>query len=302
MKRQHYARDLAGLCGMPLRRRLVLEGTMGGAVAAMLAAVRGMDSAVEASRAEPAAAREHAEAEAEAEAEAQAEADAQAEAEAQASAEEEAAEQKASREAAESGPNALYRRGDSGQNILTLQQKLSTSGYWCGTADGGYGHLTEQAVFALQKAHGLTRDGVAGPNVRAALAKNYRPSPAAGGSHIEVHLQSQLLLVVRSGSTSLVLNTSTANGERYEFKGATYTARTRPGDFAVWYTHPTGWKDGELGEMWRPMFYSGNYAIHGSRSIPPWAASHGCARVSVGAMDMIWADELMSIGSRVLVV
>lgn len=238
---------------MALRRRVVLEGTMGAAVAALLAAVRSMDSTVEAAR-------------------------------------------------VESGRSALYRRGDTGENVVTLQQKLSASGYWCGASDADYGHLTEQAVFALQKAHGLARDGVAGPNVRAALAKSHRPTPAAGGSHVEVHLQSQLLLVVQSGSTAMVLNTSTANGERYVFKGQTYTARTRPGDYEVWYTHPSGWRDGELGEMWRPMFYSGNYAIHGSRSIPPWPASHGCARVSVAAMDMIWRDEVMSIGSRVLVV
>ena len=262
---------------MPLRRRVVLEGTMGGAVAAMLAAVRSMDSTVEAARGGAFTAQEQEEAAAQSEAEVET-------------------------QSAESGPDALYRRGDSGENVLTLQQKLSTSGYWCGVTDADYGHLTEQAVFALQKAHGLARDGVAGPSVRAALAKSHRPRPAAGGSHVEVHLQSQLLLVVRAGSTALVLNTSTANGERYVFKGRTYTARTRPGDYTVWYTDPSGWRDGELGEMWRPMFYSGNYAIHGSRSIPPWPASHGCARVSVAAMDMIWRDEVMSIGSRVLVV
>jgi lipoprotein-anchoring transpeptidase ErfK/SrfK len=50
------------------------------------------------------------------------------------------------------------------------------------------------------------------------------------------------------------------------------------------------------------MFYSGNYAIHGSRSVPPVPASHGCARVSVAAMDMIWANQVMSMGTRVLVV
>lgn len=271
---------------------------MGAAIAAMLEAVRGMDTALDATRAEMAAQKKEREDEAAAQAEAEAEEAAGQEAADQEAAEQEAAEQ----EAAESRQNALYRRDDSGQGVLDLQQKLSTSGYWCGAADSGYGHLTEQAVFALQKSHGLARDGVAGPNVRQALAKNYRPQPAAGGNHVEVHLGSQLLLVVRGGSTSMVLNTSTANGKEYEFKKRTYTARTRPGDFAVWLTHSSGWKDGELGEMWRPMFYSGNYAIHGSRSIPPWPASHGCARVSVAAMDMIWRDHVMSMGSRVLVV
>lgn len=96
-----------------------------------------------------------------------------------------------------------------------------------------------------------------------------------------MHLDSQLVLVVRGGAT-MVLNTSTANGEKYVFQGNDYTARTPTGDFAVWYTHGTGWQDGELGEMWRPMYYDGNYAIHGSSVIPPWPASHACARRAPG--------------------
>ncbi len=211
-------------------------------------------------------------------------------------------EERAAAQAEEELALALYRRGDSGDAVLALQKQLSSTGYWCGTPDGGFGHLTEQAVFALQKAHGLDRDGVAGPQVRAAAAKNFLPNATAGGALVEVHLATQLLHVVRGGRTTMVLNTSTASGERYEFKGTVYSARTRPGDFAVRYIDGSGWRDGELGEMWRPMFYSGNYAIHGSKSIPPWPASHGCSRLSVAAMDMIWRDGLMSMGSRVLVV
>ncbi len=196
---------------------------------------------------------------------------------------------------------ALYRRGYTGDGVLALQKQLSSTGYWCGTPDGGYGHLTEQAVFALQKAHGLYRDGVAGPNVRAAATKNFLPNAAGSGDLVEVHLSTQLLHVVRGGKSTVVLNTSTASGEKYEFKGTEYTARTRTGDYKVGYIDGSGWRDGELGEMWRPMFYSGNYAIHGSKSIPPWPASHGCSRLSVAAMDMIWNQGLMAMGSRVLV-
>ncbi len=198
--------------------------------------------------------------------------------------------------------SALYRSGDNGPAVLALQKQLSSTGYWLGTPDGGYGHLTQQAVYALQKAHGLVRDGIAGPNVRAAAAKNFRPSAVGGGNLMEIHLQQQIILVVRGGSTKMVLNTSTASGERYEFQGQWYTARTRTGDFNVRYIDGTGWREGELGKMWRPQFYSGNYAIHGSPDIPPYPASHGCSRVSTAAMDMIWRDGLMSMGSRVLVV
>lgn len=197
---------------------------------------------------------------------------------------------------------AQLARGSSGPAVTALQQQLAATGYWCGAADGGFGHLTQQAVWALQKAHGLTRDGLVGPNTRAALDTGQVPAAAYGGDHVEVHLGRQLLLVVRGGATSMVFNTSTGNGEPYEFQGNDFIAHTPTGDFSVWLMHSNGWRDGELGEMYRPMFYYGNYAVHGSLSIPPWPASHGCARVSVAAMEMFWAEGVMSMGSRVVVV
>lgn len=197
---------------------------------------------------------------------------------------------------------AALRRGDSGEEVLALQQELGTHGYWCGTPDAVFGHLTQQAVWAVQKAHGLRRDGVAGALTRQALATGHRPAPVAGGDHLEVHLGSQLLLVVRGGRTVTVLNTSTGNGEPYEFGGHEYVAHTPTGDFTVWYVDGSGWREGELGELYRPMFYDGNYAVHGSASIPPVPASHGCARISVDAMDMVWAQRLLGMGGRVVVV
>ncbi|MGB3763393.1 MAG: peptidoglycan-binding domain-containing protein [Ornithinimicrobium sp.] len=62
-----------------------------------------------------------------------------------------------------------YRRGSRGSGVVSLQRSLAARGYWCGRADGVFGHLTQQAVWALQKRHGLVRDAVVGPNTRAAL-------------------------------------------------------------------------------------------------------------------------------------
>ncbi|MFC6421735.1 L,D-transpeptidase family protein [Ornithinimicrobium tianjinense] len=199
-------------------------------------------------------------------------------------------------------PPTQFGRGDAGEAVWSLQEQLGAAGFWCGTPDGGFGHLTEQAVFAVQKTHGLVRDGIAGPATLGALATAARPTPVAGGDHLEVHLAHQLILVVRGGATQMTLNTSTGNGEPYTFEGHDYIAHTPTGDFAVWFTDSSGWREGELGRLYRPMFYDGNYAVHGSDSIPPWPASHGCARVSTAAMDMIWAQGLLQMGGRVLVV
>ncbi|MDO5740234.1 MAG: L,D-transpeptidase family protein [Ornithinimicrobium sp.] len=198
-------------------------------------------------------------------------------------------------------PPTEFQRGDGGEGVWALQDKLNAQGYWCGAPDGGFGHLTQQAVYAVQKANGLYRDAIAGPMTLGALDRGLRPAPVAGGDHIEVLLGLQLLLVVRAGSTSMIFNTSTGNGEPYEYQGGDYVAHTPTGDFSVWYVDGSGWRDGELGELYRPMFYDGNFAIHGSASIPPWPASHGCARISTAAMDMFWASGLLAMGGRVIV-
>ena len=54
--------------------------------------------------------------------------------------------------------------------MLATQQRLTELGYWLGKPDGHFGALTQQAVFALQKAAGLSRDGSVGPKTAKALA------------------------------------------------------------------------------------------------------------------------------------
>ncbi len=59
--------------------------------------------------------------------------------------------------------------GDTGTEVKTLQQSLTTLGFAPGTADGIYGPLTKAAVVAFQQANGLTTDGVVGPLTAAKL-------------------------------------------------------------------------------------------------------------------------------------
>lgn len=193
------------------------------------------------------------------------------------------------------------RVGDRGPEVLALQKRLSALGYWMGEPDGHFGSLTQQAVFALQKSAGLSRDGRVGPRTQRALEDGTRPRTRLGGNGVDIDLQRQILMIVRGGHVKYVLNTSTGGGYEYEQKdGDTAIARTPKGTFRVDYT-VDGRDEGFLGEMWRPRYFNGGYAVHGSPSIPPYPASHGCARVSNAAMDMIWARDLMPKGSTVLV-
>ena len=67
------------------------------------------------------------------------------------------------------------RKGSKGAAVTTLQKDLAGLKYWLGAADGSFGHLTQQAVYALQKVAGLSADGVVGPKTYAAIASGARP-------------------------------------------------------------------------------------------------------------------------------
>jgi peptidoglycan hydrolase-like protein with peptidoglycan-binding domain len=54
------------------------------------------------------------------------------------------------------------KEGDSGKDVVKLQQALSLLGYFSGTIDGDYGEMTKNAVIRFQKNRDMNADGVAG--------------------------------------------------------------------------------------------------------------------------------------------
>ncbi len=182
-----------------------------------------------------------------------------------------------------------YRSGDSGPEVAAIQARLLELGFWLPAPDGHYGSLTSQAVMAFQKSAGIGRDGIAGPATLAALDTATAVVPRDGSDHIEIDLQRQLMIIVHSGQTT-VLNTSTGRPGW----------RTPPGNFTI-RREIDGIRHADLGDMYRPKYFNGGIALHGSSSIPGYAASHGCTRLSNGAVDMIWADGLAPIGTPVWV-
>ena len=61
------------------------------------------------------------------------------------------------------------RVGSTGQNVLSLQQKLNEAGFSPGPLDGDFGPRTERALRSYQQSKGLQVDGVAGPATAGAL-------------------------------------------------------------------------------------------------------------------------------------
>ncbi|WNB86728.1 L,D-transpeptidase family protein [Cellulomonas sp. ATA003] len=197
----------------------------------------------------------------------------------------------------------MLERGDEGAEVLAVQERLIELGYFLRRADGDFGPATQQAVWALQKAAGLARDGLVGPATRAALDAGTRPSArTTSGRAIEIDLDRQLVLAVDDGVVTRVVNASSGNGERYVALGRPQRAYTPTGDYTV-VRQINGMHEStlELGSMYRPKYFRGGWAVHGSTSIPPWPASHGCVRVSNAAMDWIWDTWGAPLGTPVVV-
>ena len=105
--------------------------------------------------------------------------------------------------------------------------------------------------------------------------------------------------MVQGGSVQWAINTSTGNGEAYTSSaGGAARAVTPPGSFVV-QREIDGLREAPLGTLYRPKYFNGGIAVHGSGSIPAFPASHGCARVTNSAMDMLWAGGAMDIGTPV---
>ncbi len=192
-------------------------------------------------------------------------------------------------------------RGDAGSEVEYVQRRLTDLGYWLGPVDGQYGLLTSQAVMAFEKVNGLPRDGVLDDRVRELLETAERPRAHTTLSYVfEVDKTRQVVFIARYGRVEWILNTSTGTEDYYTHEGQRKLATTPVGTFRV-SRQVDGLREAPLGTLWRPKYFNGGIALHGSTSVPGYPASHGCVRLTYAAMDWIWAEDLMPIGTTVVV-
>ncbi len=189
--------------------------------------------------------------------------------------------------------------GSEGDAVRLLQQKLTALGYWAGQVDGDFGDVTQQAVFALQKAAGLPRTGSVTAETEAALTAGTRPTAKSrSGKLIEVDLAHGLLLFVTNGHVDYAINDSTGGGYVYYEDGQRDVAITPKGRFTT-YRVVNGPDRSPLGLLIRPRYFYEGFAIHGDDYVPAQPVSHGCVRVSAAAINWIWDNNLDPIGTTV---
>ncbi len=198
-------------------------------------------------------------------------------------------------------PSEYLQQGDEGPEVQQLQQRLAELGYRPGTADGEFGAATASAVMAFQKAEGLQRDSIVGPEVLARLENPQAAGPRsdAPGPRVEVDLDRQIMLAIDASGRVTTINVSTGSGREFQSaepgKGIV-VAHTPIGEFVV-QRRIDGNREAPLGTLYRPLYFDGGWAIHGNPHVPGYPASHGCVRTANVDQDFVF--ELLADGDPV---
>ena len=176
--------------------------------------------------------------------------------------------------------DVTLKAGSSGDEVVHLQRRLTQLGYPVRGVDGAFGERTQQAVFAFQKVRGLKRDGVVSPEEMSTIevARRPRVRKRTVNRYIEIDISRQVLFEVRRRRVYKTLPVSTGNEKSYKKDGVKYKAHTPRGEFKI-ERKISGLRKSRLGKLWYPAYFRGGYAIHGSRNVPVFPASHGCVRI-----------------------
>lgn len=197
--------------------------------------------------------------------------------------------------------SAVLNIGDSGPEVVALQQRLAALGYRPGDPDGQFGAATQSAVVAFEKHEGLTRDGAVGPVVQERLK---RPTGAGPHSlspqpHLEVDLDRQIAFVVLPAGVT-ILDVSTGSGRTYVTPGTTVqqVAYTPVGTFSV-YRAVGDLVTAPLGTLYKPLYFKEGWAMHGEPIVPPYPGSHGCVRTH--DWDQDWLFPQIPVGTQIVI-
>ena len=183
------------------------------------------------------------------------------------------------------------RVGALGVDVALMQFKLVQRGFWIQDPIGRFGESTRHGLVVFQKFYGFPRTGVLDAVSRWALASfNDRASVRAWGAghRIEIDLGRQIMIISTDNTVDGVFDISSG-------KRSTPTPR---GNYRL-TRQISGIRRSALGVLYSPKYFTGGYAIHGSKSVPTQAASHGCIRVTNQTINYLWASNLLPLGTPV---
>ena len=177
-------------------------------------------------------------------------------------------------------------------STLELQAHLARLGYLPPQAVTSVrDDRTREAIAGFQAWEGLARDGVADSSTVARLAVASRPIPLPGsGARIEVHLDRQVVLLVRGNRVERAIHVST---------GAPGTPTPR-GHFRIYRKERESWS--VPFRVWLPWasYFTRGIAFHGYPEVPAYPASHGCVRVPLAEASTVYGFARLGLPVRVV--
>ena len=194
------------------------------------------------------------------------------------------------------GEQALQRS----TQIAEAEQILANLGYMVDNADGKLDFNSRHAVMAFQKVEGLRLTGVLTTSLLEKLREASAPTAKYDGpAHVEVDITRQVLFMVNDeGKVTLIVPISSGSGEKYwdKTRKRYEVASTPRGEF-TFNRKVNGHRKAPLGTLYYPSYFKEGWAVHGSNSIPPRPASHGCIRVPRGMDKKLFG--MMPIGMKI---
>lgn len=180
---------------------------------------------------------------------------------------------------------------------LQMELDFKRLGIPTGTADGAIDSMALRAVCVWRELTGreASRNFPTALDMQAITATNVLALPKTMKLGLNVNLTCQTAIWKRKVVEEKIPIWKVSTGQK-EFE-------TLPGNFKVgwlvdgWYesrTYPEGW-------MYRPQFFNGGQAIHGTRdadAVHSYPASHGCVRMKRANVDYLWANGFDK-GSRI---
>ncbi len=220
--------------------------------------------------------------------------------------------------------------GASGDQVRTLQQRLTDLGFEPGPVDGFFGSSTQQAVWAFEKLVLRTprsqATGVVTNEMWQTMQDDITIAPrrpeGPGSTHVEIYVPEQVMAVFSGDKAEFVTHVATGkqnpdgsaekwcatldidtdvNGNKLPepvTKSQCADAKTPGGIFRI-KNMDLGDHVSPLGTMFNPVFFNYGIAIHGAMNVPLEPASHGCVRMSNFLAKTF--PGLVHIGDRVYV-
>jgi len=217
--------------------------------------------------------------------------------------------------------------GSAGDQVRSLQERLTALGFFVGPIDGQFGNLTKMAVWAFEKlVMRVPRDeasGVVTEEMWQLMQQPMRIEPRrkytdgeTSANHTEVYLPEQVVVFFRDDEAVLISHMSSGTGQEWkevvtidvgEYGNSTDEPIVRreigisvtPGGVFEYDRMIEGVRQSALGGMWNPAYFNYGIAIHGALNVPLEPASHGCIRVPMKVGEKF--HELIAIGDQVWV-